>query len=296
MCTVVATSGALDLVAPGSCEVTVTAAATSNYNETETAVTVTVDPVGALSLTLDTIAEDGTVNIAEKAAGFAIGGTTGSEAGVTVSVTLGTEPALTATSAADGAWSVPVPATAAYLSGTGVALAVTAAKTGYTSPAPLSVTLALDLTAPTAPGYSAPASLTVGTAIDNIYPAGGADIDNYSAPALPPGLGISASTGVISGAPTTATASTPTVTLTVTDTAANSATVDITFPAVAKGTQDLSGFGYTPGHAHLRRPGPGAEWADGGRECVAELSRQHGQCVHGRRHQRCAGPGGAGQL
>ena len=87
---------------------------------------------GALALNLDAIAGDDTVNIAEKGRRFTISGDTGSEAGVSVSVTIGTESPLTATSDAGGAWSVAVPADAAYLTGTSVAVTVSASKTGYT--------------------------------------------------------------------------------------------------------------------------------------------------------------------
>ena len=57
-------------------------------------------------LSVDAIATDNTVNIAEKTAGFAISGATGSEAGVAVSVTIGSQSPLTATSDSNGAWSV----------------------------------------------------------------------------------------------------------------------------------------------------------------------------------------------
>ena len=105
VCTVDASTGALTLAGLGECVITATAAGAANYNEATAAFTVTVQAAGALALTLDTIAGDDAVNIAEKAAGFAIGGATGSEEGVSVTVTVGgTE--LTATSGAGGAWSV----------------------------------------------------------------------------------------------------------------------------------------------------------------------------------------------
>ena len=188
---------------------------------------------GALALNLDTIATDNTVNIAEKAAGFAIGGDTGSEAGVTVSVTIGTESPLTATSAAGGAWSVDVPADAAYLTGASVAVTVSASKTGFTSPGDVMRTLAVDLTAPAA-SYTAPGTLKVGVAIGAMTPSTTAiDIASYGATGLPSGLGIDSTTGAISGTPDTADANTADATVTVTDRAGNPATVSITFPAVA---------------------------------------------------------------
>ena len=245
VCTVDASTGALTLVGLGDCNITATAAGAADYNEATAAFTVTVQAAGALALNLDTIAGDDTVNIAEKAAGFAIGGATGSEGGVTVTVTVGgTE--LTATSAAGGAWSVDVPANAAYLTGTSVAVTVSASKTGYTPPSDLTRALAVDLTAPSAT-YTAPSSLQVGMAVGAMTPSTtDTDIASYGATGLPPGLGIDTGTGVISGTPDTADASTARATVTVTDTAGNTATVSIAFPAVAKGDQTLTGFAYSP--------------------------------------------------
>ena len=204
-------------------------------------------PAGALSLSVAAVAGDNTVNIAEQAAGFSISGATGSEGGVSVSVTVGSQPALTATSSsADPAtWSVAVPAAASYITGTSVTLTVTASKTGYTAPAPVGRRLIVDLTAPTAPSYTAPAALTVGTAITAMSPTGGSGIDAYSATGLPAGLAINPGSGVITGTPSAAAAAAA-VTVTVADGAGNAATAAIAFPAVAKGAQDLSGFGYSP--------------------------------------------------
>ena len=110
---------------------------------TDTA-TVTVSPAGTLLLTLDAIAGDDTVNIAEKAAGFSIGGATGTESGVSVTVTVGTTE-LTPPRPPAAAWSVDVPANAAYLTGTSVAVTVSASKTGYTPPSDVTRALAVDL-------------------------------------------------------------------------------------------------------------------------------------------------------
>ena len=90
VCTVEAATGALTLTGAGSCTVTVTAAATDDYNAETDSYTVTVQAVGSLALNVDAITGDDTVNIAEKAEGFAISGDTGTEAGVTVSVQVGT--------------------------------------------------------------------------------------------------------------------------------------------------------------------------------------------------------------
>ena len=116
VCTVDPSSGALTLEGAGDCEVTVTAVGTDEYYEVATAMfTVTVAPAGGLVLNAERHCRyGGTINIAEKAAGFIIAGDTGSVDGVSVTVRVGTED-LTATSAeADPAiWSVNVPGDAA---------------------------------------------------------------------------------------------------------------------------------------------------------------------------------------
>ena len=197
-----------------------------------TEVTATAQDPATLALTLDAIAGDDTVNIAEKAAGFSISGATGSESGVSVSVSVGSQSPLTATSDSGGDWSVDVPANATYISGASVSVTVSAAKTDFAAPSDVTRTLTVDLVAPTAPTYSAPAALTVGTAITSMSPSGGSGIDGYSATGLPSGLSIDGVSGVISGTPDTDNASTQQATVTVADNADNSATVVITFPAV----------------------------------------------------------------
>ena len=185
-----------------------------------------------LSLALDgDIAGDGLVNIAEKAAGFRISGTTGPVGGASVRVDIdGT--VLRAASSGNGSWSVDVPADADYVSGGALVLTVNASRDGYAAPPEVTHVLLLDLDPPGAPAYTAPAALAMGEEIAAMVPAGGADIDSYSAAGLPAGLSIDASTGVIGGAPTE---SGPggTATVTVTDSAGNTAAVDIDFPAVA---------------------------------------------------------------
>ena len=80
VCTVDPTSGALTLLGAGDCEITATAAGSDDYNEATVGYTVTVQAAGALALNLGAIAGDDIINIAEKAAGFEIGGDTGTEA------------------------------------------------------------------------------------------------------------------------------------------------------------------------------------------------------------------------
>ena len=246
VCTVSATTGALTLVRPGACVITAIAAGTENYNETTATFTVTVQAAGTLVLNVSDIAGDNTINIAERAAGFTIGGDTGSEGGVSVTVTVGATELTAASSNANPAtWSVSVPADAPYVTGTSVDVTVSASKTGFTAPTDVERTLTVDLTAPTAPAYTAPLSLKVGEAITVMNPSGGVGIDEYAATGLPSGLVIDGSTGAISGTPDTAETNTANATVTVSDTAGNTATVDITFPAVAKGDQTLSGFEYS---------------------------------------------------
>ena len=247
VCTVDETSGALTIVGVGACEVIVTAASTDEYNEGTATYTVTVNAAGALSLSLDAIATDNVVNIAEKAAGFSISGDTGSEAGVAVSVTIGSQSPLTATSAdvsGTAAWSVSVPSNASYVTGTSVSVSVTASKTGYTAPSAVTRTLAVDLAKPSV-AYTAPTSLKVGASVDVRPATTDTDLASYAASGLPSGLSINVTTGAITGAPDTVDADTAEVTVTATDTAGNPAEVSITFPAVAKGDQSLTGFEYS---------------------------------------------------
>ena len=202
VCTVDSSTGALTPVEVGACVITATAAGTADWNQATATFTVTVAAAGALALNLDTIAGDDTVNIAEKAAGFTIGGDTGSEGGVSVTVTVGSTP-LTATSDSGGAWSVAVAANAAYLTGTSVAVTVSASKTGYTAPSDVTRALAVDLAAPSAT-YTAPSSLQVGVAVSAMTPSTtDTDIAFYGATGLPPGLGIDRHDGRRSAAPRT---------------------------------------------------------------------------------------------
>ena len=175
-----------------------------------------------------------------------IGGDTGSEGGVSVTVTVDTTELTTTSADADPAtWSVSVAADATYITGTSLDVKVNATKTGYTAPAAITRPLTVDLTAPTAPTYTAPGTLKVGEAIAVMNPTGGIGIDEYSATGLPSGLNLDTGTGAIGGTPDTADANTADATVTVSDAAGNTAEVPITFPAVAKGDQTLTGFQYS---------------------------------------------------
>ena len=69
-------------------------------------------------------------------------------------------------------------------------------------------------------------------------------------------MSIDTGTGVISGTPVTAEANTASVTVTASDTAGNTAEVSITFPAVAKGDQTLTGFQYSASSVTLLDSAP----------------------------------------
>ena len=210
-----------------------------------------------LALSLDTIAGDNTVNIAEKAAGFTISGNTGSEGGASVTVTVGSTD-LTATSGSSdpATWSVNVPANASYITGTSVAVKVNASKTGLNAASEVTRSLTVDLIAPTAPTYTVPGSLNLDEQITAMSPSGGSGIDRYSATGLPSGLSIDASTGVISGTPDAANANTASVTVAVSDNAGNSNTVNLTFPAVPRKDQPFSSFMYSATQVTLGSPAP----------------------------------------
>ena len=241
VCTVDAVSGALTVLAAGMCEITVTAAGTADYNQATAMATVTVSPAVTLSLTLDPVTGDDTVNIVEGGDGFSLSGDTGSVADVTLTVMTGAH-SLSTTSGSDGAWSVGVGANAAFLAEPSVVLTVDASKVGFGA-ASLTRTLTVDLTAPAAT-YASPSGLQFGAAMTAVDPAGmSSDIVSYASTTLPAGLTVDSMTGRISGTPTAAGAAS-TVTVTVTDRAGNEVGVEIDFPAVAKADQTLTGFAY----------------------------------------------------
>ena len=248
VCGVNSSTGALNIAGTGTCTITAEASSNANYNEATATFTLTINPVGTPVLNLAAIAGDNTVNVAEKAAGFAISGNTGSEGSVSVTVTVGSTDLTATSSSADPAtWSVSVPPAASYITETSVNVTVSASKTEHTVPSNVTRTLTVDLTAPSARTYTAPSSLKVGVAITAMNPSSAmdTDIDNYSVTGLPSGLSINASTGVITGTPDTADANIQAATVTIEDNAGNTRMVSITFPAVAKGDQTLTGFAYS---------------------------------------------------
>ena len=258
VCTVDAISGELTINGVGACEITATAPANDNFDEAAATFTVTVASAGTLALNLDAIATDNIVNIDEKAAGFTISGNTGAIGGATVTITVGTEMPLTATSAgADTAtWSVSILESATYITEPGVTVTVNASLSGYTDAVEVTRELMIDLTAPSSRTYTAPTALQVGEAIAALSPSTDDTDDSHSVDALPSGLGIDAITGAITGTPDTAGTGTQTTKVTITDTAGNTSEATIAFPAVAKGDQDLAGFAYTPANVTFNAPVP----------------------------------------
>ena len=100
-----------------------------------------------LPLTLDQVAGDDVVNMAEKAAGFTVSGRTGTESGAAVTVVVGTE-TITTSSVSLGVWTVSVPADAPYITGTSVSVTVNATQSGYNDAAEVTRTLRVDLVKP----------------------------------------------------------------------------------------------------------------------------------------------------
>ena len=258
VCTVDSASGVLNFEDAGECTITVTAPGNDDYNLGTKSVTVTVQPLGTLTLNVTAITGDSKINFAEKTSGFTIEGNTGTVAGVSVKVTIGTQSpvtlpitnsakALDALSTDLAAWSVNVPKGAIYLTGgASLNVKVEVSKAGYTAANPVNHTLSVDLVAPSVTYPAAPGSLKVDVPISLMNPTTSDGDNAYSSTSLPDGLTVHPTTGVISGTPSTANADAVEATVTITDGAGNTIDVAIKFPVVLKGEQPLSGFKYTP--------------------------------------------------
>ena len=140
VCTVDTDTGALMLLAVGDCIITVTASETPNFNEETVDFTVMVLPM----VTLDPVAGNDIVNIAERMAGFDIGGMV--TAGAAVSVTLGGGSSRTAT-VTDTNWTLPISPNDDDITGSSVAVLVTATANGNTGT--VERVIGVDLVAPT---------------------------------------------------------------------------------------------------------------------------------------------------
>ena len=264
VCEVEGSSGELTISGAGTCTITTTAAATANYEEGTAQTSVTVNPTGALSLTLNTVAGDNIINAAEKVAGFTITGNTGVEPTVSVTIAVGSTQLSAVISDTGGAWLAPIPAGSSYLVEPSIDVVATATKTGFTAAMPVTRTVTVDVTSPTV-SYAAPSTLTVGVAIDNVdsTDAEPAD-DDYASHKyavgpgshLPAGLSLDSANGRISGTPSTAGTATMTTAIAVTDTAGNVQEVLIVFPEIAKGSQSLGDFSYNPASISFGDPAP----------------------------------------
>ncbi len=296
VCTVEGLTGQLTIVGSGICTIKVSAAATDNYEEATAQTTVTVNPVGALSLTLNTIAGDNTINAAEKATGLSITGNAGAEPIVSVTVTIGTVQLASVISDSGGAWLVPIPPNSPYLVEPGVDIQVTATKAGSTDPTPVTRTVAVDITAPSV-SYTAPSSLIVGVVIDNIDPtdAGPTDDDQNShiyavgaGSALPPGLSLDGANGRITGTPTTALyRNTDHCDCHYRHCGQHSGGAD-RLPEGGKGVSVPWRLLIQPNKHRLRRPSARAYGADWCARHYYRLYERHSIGLHSRRLSRCA--------
>jgi uncharacterized repeat protein (TIGR01451 family) len=227
-----------------------TVTATNSGGSTTAGVTITVNDVAPSGLTYST-------NPAVYGVGTAITPNTPSHGGGAV-ITYSVSPALPA--------GLGISSTTGIISGTPTAVTaqavytVTATNTGGSTTA--GVTITVNDTAPSGLTYSTnPAVYTVGTAIAANTPShgGGAVVSYTVSPALPAGLGISGTTGVISGTPTAVTAlavytvtatntggsTTAGVTITVNDVAPSGLTYSSNPAVYTKGTAIASN---TPSH------------------------------------------------
>ena len=202
---------------------------------TPTATTPPPQPIASLTINAAAIAGDGTVNEAEKAAGFAISGS--SEAGATVTVTVGTTALSAVTAGSTGSWTVSVPAAASYVSDGRFTISATATRSGF-SDGSASVTATVDTVPPAVAYNDVPTELVVDTAVTISPPTTDTDIHRYALTmgSLPLGLTFNTTSGVISGSPDAATTAAVNLTIAVTDNAGNSSDIPLSLPAVTAAT------------------------------------------------------------
>ena len=203
---------------------------------TPMATTTPPQPIASLTINAAAIAGDGTVNEAEKAAGFAISGS--SEAGATVTVTVGTTALSAVTAGSTGSWTVSVPAAASYVSDGRLTISATATRSGF-SDGSASVTATVDTVPPVVSYNNVPTSLTVNTEVTISPTTTDDDIHRYAlktGSTLPSDLSLDDMSGVISGSPDAATTAAVNLTIVVTDNARNSLDVPLRLPAVTAAT------------------------------------------------------------
>ena len=192
-------------------------------------------PIASLTINAATVAGDGTVNKAEKAAGFAIGGS--SEAGASVTVTVGTTALSAVTAGSTGSWTVSVPTAASYVSDGRLTISATATRSGF-SDGSASATVTVDTVPPSVSYNDVPTELVVDTAVTILPTTTDTDIHSYALTmgSLPSGLAFNAMSGVISDAPSAATTDAVNLTIVVTDRAGNTLAVPLRLPAVTAAT------------------------------------------------------------
>ncbi|MXX93205.1 MAG: hypothetical protein F4Y63_07125 [Chloroflexi bacterium] len=198
-----------------------------------------------LSIDADAIAGDGWVNIAEKAAGFAIGGT--AVAGASVSLTVGGTALSAVLADSQGSWSVSVLANSAYITEGSVSISAESVKDGHDD-ATAEATFRVDLTAPTV-SYTAPDSLKVNAKATINPTTSDTDIDLYDEAdghALPAGLSLDELKGVVSGTPKRRGDEDTTTDITVRDEAGNTSTATLQLPRVEGLEQVLEDYEYSP--------------------------------------------------
>ena len=210
--------------------------ASNEASATPRATTPPPQPIASLTINAATIAGDGTVNKAEKDTGFAIGGS--SEAGASVTVTVGTMALSAVTAGSTGSWTVSVPAAASYVSDGQLTISATATRSGY-SDGSASATVTVDTVPPSVSYNNVPTSLTVNTEVTISPTTTDDDIHRYAlktGSTLPSDLSLDDMSGVISGSPDAATTAAVNLTIVVTDNARNSLDVPLRLPAVTAAT------------------------------------------------------------